>query len=83
MATIPFGSRYVKQRIARIDERRFFVSLDGGRKLRATHARLEGDEPKSLTILMDLSQSNPGIMLSADQKGMAVLTRSQAYCATA
>ena len=53
--------------IARIDERRFFVSLDGGRKLRATHARLEGDDPISLTILMDLSQSNPGIMLWADQ----------------
>jgi hypothetical protein len=53
--------------IARIDERRFFVSLDGGRKLRATHARLEGDDPISLTILMDLSQSNPRIMLSADQ----------------
>jgi hypothetical protein len=53
--------------MARIDERRFFVSLDGGRKLRATHARLEGDDPISLTILMDLSQSNPGIMLSADQ----------------
>jgi hypothetical protein len=41
--------------IARIDERRFFVSLDGGPKLRATHARLEGDDPISLTILMDLS----------------------------
>jgi hypothetical protein len=53
--------------IARIDERRFFVSLDGGRKLRAAHARLEGDDPISLTILIDLSQSNPGIMLSADQ----------------
>ena len=53
--------------IARIDERRFFVSLDGGRKLRATHARLEGDDPISLTILMDLSQSDPGIMLLADQ----------------
>ena len=53
--------------IARIDERRFFVSLDGGRKLRATHARLEGDDPISLTILMDLSQSGPGVMLGADQ----------------
>jgi hypothetical protein len=53
--------------IARIDERRFFVSLDGGRKLRVAHARLEGDDPLSLTILMDLSQSNSGIMLSADQ----------------
>ena len=53
--------------IARIDERKFFVSLDGGRKLRATHARLEGDDPISLTILMDLSQSDPGIILRADQ----------------
>jgi hypothetical protein len=53
--------------IAPIDERRFFVSLDGGRKLRATHARLEGDDPISLTILMDLSQSNPGVILGADQ----------------
>jgi hypothetical protein len=41
--------------IAPIDERRFFVSLDGGPKLRATHARLEGDDPISLTILIDLS----------------------------
>jgi hypothetical protein len=58
---------YDHQPIARIDERRFFVSLDGGPKLRATHARLEGDDPISLTILMDLSQSNPSVMLSADQ----------------
>ena len=53
--------------VARIDERRFFVSLDGGRKLRVTHARLEGDDPISLTILLDLSQSNPDIIFSADQ----------------
>jgi hypothetical protein len=53
--------------IARIDEQRFFVSLDGGRKLRATHARLEGDDPISLAILMDLNQSDHGIMSSADQ----------------
>jgi hypothetical protein len=53
--------------MARIDEQRFFVSLDGGRRLRATHARLEGDDPISLTILLDLSQSDPGVMLGADQ----------------
>jgi hypothetical protein len=53
--------------VARIDERRFFVSLDGGRKLRVTHARLEGDDPISLTILLDLTQSNPDIIVSADQ----------------
>src|SRR5882757_5316314 len=62
--------------IARIDERRFFVSLDGGRKFRVTHARLEGDDPISLTILMDLSQSDPRIMLRADQAiaGLAPLS---------
>ena len=49
--------------IAQIDERRFFVSLDGGPKLRATHARLEGDDPILLTILIDLSPSNPWAML--------------------
>ncbi len=53
--------------ITRIDEQSFFVSLDGGRKTRVTHARLEGDDQISLAILMDLSQSKPGIMLSADQ----------------
>jgi hypothetical protein len=53
--------------MARIDEQRFFVSLDGGRRLRATHARLEGDDPISVTILLDLSQSDPGVMLGADQ----------------
>jgi len=53
--------------IARIDERSFFVSLDGGPKLRATHARLEGNDPISLTILMDLSRFDPGVILWADQ----------------
>jgi hypothetical protein len=53
--------------VARIDERRFFVSLDGGRKLRVTHARLEGDDPISLTILLDLSQSSPDTVFTADQ----------------
>jgi len=41
--------------IARIDERKFFVSLDEGRKFRVTYARLEGDDPISLAILIDLS----------------------------
>jgi hypothetical protein len=53
--------------INRIDERSFFVSLDGGPKLRATHARLEGDDPISLAILLDLTQSDPGIIFSANQ----------------
>jgi hypothetical protein len=47
--------RHDHQPLPRIDERRFFVSLDGGPTLQATHARLEGDDPISLTILIDLS----------------------------
>jgi hypothetical protein len=53
--------------IAQIDERRFFVSIDGGRKFRVTHARLQGDDAISLAILMDLSQSNPGLLAWADK----------------
>ena len=53
--------------IARIDERKFFVSLDEGRKFRVTHARLEENDPISLAILMDLSQSSPSILAWANQ----------------
>jgi hypothetical protein len=53
--------------IEAIDERRFFVSLDGGPNLRVTHARLEGDDPISLAILLDVSQSNPKELLWVDQ----------------
>jgi hypothetical protein len=55
------------QPIAPVDERRFFVSLDGGRKFQVTHARLEGDDPISLAIVMDLGQSNPSVVAWADQ----------------
>jgi hypothetical protein len=39
----------------RIEERRFSVSIDSGRWFRATHVRQEGDDPISLSILMDVS----------------------------
>jgi hypothetical protein len=35
---------------------RFSVSLDGGPQFRATHVRLEGDDPVSLSILIDVSE---------------------------
>jgi hypothetical protein len=35
---------------------RFSVSLDGGPQFRATHVRLEGDDPISLSILIDVSE---------------------------
>ncbi len=38
-----------------IPEREFFVSIDGGPNFRATHTRLEGDDPLSISILLDVS----------------------------
>lgn len=43
-------------------EGKFYVSFDGGPKFRATHARLEGDDPITLAILMDLRQPFPQLM---------------------
>ena len=37
-------------------EGKFFLSFDGGPKFRATHTRLEGDDPIALSILLDLRQ---------------------------
>ena len=49
-----------------IAERRFFVRFDGGRRFRATHVRLEGDDPISLAIVVDLRQQYPGWMNNLD-----------------
>jgi hypothetical protein len=38
-----------------IAESRFSISIDSGRWFRATHVRREGDDPISLSILMDVS----------------------------
>jgi hypothetical protein len=34
---------------------RFLVSLDGGKKFTPTHVRMEGDDPLSISILLDLT----------------------------
>jgi hypothetical protein len=47
---------------APVPEERFYVSFDGGSKFRATHARLEGDDPITLSILLDLRQPFPSLM---------------------
>jgi hypothetical protein len=52
--------------IVPIAEKRFFISLAGGPKFRVTHARLEGDEPISLAILLDVSQPSPTLMANMD-----------------
>ena len=38
-----------------IPESEFYVSIDSGPKFRATHTRLEGDDPLSISILLDVS----------------------------
>ena len=50
-----------------IPESRFFVSIDGGPKFRVTHARLEGDDPISLAILLDLSDPDRTLMRTIDE----------------
>lgn len=43
-------------------EGKFYLSFDGGPKFRATHTRLEGDDPIALSILLDLRQPFPQLM---------------------
>lgn len=52
--------------IAPLAEGRFFVSLDRGPRFRVTHARLEGDDPISLAILLDVEQPDPRLMGKID-----------------
>ena len=52
--------------MAPISEGRFYVSLDGGPKFRVTHARLEGDDPISLAVVMDVSQPFPDLIRRID-----------------
>src|SRR5450631_3194961 len=47
-----------------VDQRKFSVSFDGGPKFHVTHARLEGDDPLSVAILLDVNRANPKV---ADQ----------------
>lgn len=44
-----------RKKIAPIAPNRFNVSFDGGPPFRASHVRLEGDDPISLAILLDMS----------------------------
>ena len=52
-----------RERISKpIAENRFSVSLDGGPLFRATHARQEGDDPISLSILLDVGGAAADLM---------------------
>jgi hypothetical protein len=45
-----------------IAESRFSVSIDGGRWFRATHVRQEGEDPISLSILLDARGDTAGLL---------------------
>ncbi len=45
-----------------IAESRFSVSIDNGPWFRATHVRREGDDPISLSILLDVSGDSSALM---------------------
>ena len=49
-------------RVPPIATNRFSVSFDSGPWFPVTHARLEGDDPISLTILLDVSRHSAGLM---------------------
>lgn len=50
-----------------ISDSRFAVSLDAGPKFRPTHVRLEGDDPIALSILLDVSESDTGLLPGIDE----------------
>ena len=49
---------YSRELMPLVASNRFYVRLDGGPRFRVTHARIEGDDPITLYILLDLNQGN-------------------------
>jgi hypothetical protein len=64
------------ERISPIAAERFSVSVDGGPEFRATHVRQEGDDPISLSILLDVSGPQTELMPKIDRAiaGLAPLS---------
>jgi hypothetical protein len=56
-----------RQPTAPVAPSRFKVSLDDGPKFRATHVRLEGDDPISLAILLDVSGKETDLIPKIDE----------------
>jgi hypothetical protein len=55
-----------RRKIGPIASSRFNVSFDGGPPFRASHVRLEGDDPISLAILLDVSGPQAALMPKVD-----------------
>lgn len=56
-----------RQPMAPIAASKFSVSLDGGPRFRSTHVRLEGDDPISLSILLDVSEPVEELLPKIDE----------------
>jgi hypothetical protein len=54
-------------RVAPIAANKFSVSLDDGPLFRATHVRLEGDDPISLAIFLDTGEAQEGLLTKIDE----------------
>lgn len=52
--------------MAPIASSKFFVSIDSGPRFRPTHVRLEGDDPISLSILLDARESDEELLPKID-----------------
>ena len=50
-----------------IAEGRFYVSLDGGPQFKATHVRVQGEDPISLGILLDMNGETAKLMPGIEQ----------------
>jgi hypothetical protein len=51
-----------RETLPQIAPERFYIAIDGGPKYRVKHARLEGDDPISLSILLDVSGDEAALM---------------------
>ena len=65
-----------------IAENRFSVSIDNGPWFRATHVRREGDDPISLSILLDVSGGSSALMpeIAHAISGLAPLSLQERCC---
>ena len=62
-----------REKMRAVPPERFYVSLDDGPRFKATHVRVEGDDPIALSILLDVNGNSAELMRKAEDAigGMA------------
>ncbi|AEU38184.1 hypothetical protein AciX8_3901 [Granulicella mallensis MP5ACTX8] len=61
------------QTLPPVDAQKFRVSLDSGPRFQPTHVRLEGDDPITLAILLDLSDNNASKLPLTSSRPLAAM----------